>query len=76
LVFIPVAAPAQSIGVFSNASATSCNVIWDTSQGIFAEIYLHVLLGPLRNFTAAEFRAWGCHRPPFRPQPIVSSARP
>src|SRR5215510_14078719 len=67
LLLIPMTAPAQSIGVFSDASATSCDIIWDTSQSFFADLYLHVLLGPLRNFAAVEFRVAGLPSGTFPP---------
>ena len=59
LFLVPIGASAQSIGVFSDASASSCNIIWDTRESPFAEIYLHLLMGPLRNFAGLEFRVAG-----------------
>ena len=67
LLCVPIGASAQSIGVFSDASASSCNIIWDTRESPFAEVFLHLLMGPLRNFAGLEFRVAGLPQMPIPP---------
>jgi hypothetical protein len=61
-------AQAQSIGVFGDSLATTCNITWNTAQRPIAYVYLAVLPGPLPGFTSAELRVTGLPSGPIPPQ--------
>ena len=50
---------ARSIGVFGDASASTCNITWNTAVSFQSTIYLFALLGDIPGISAVEFRLAG-----------------
>jgi len=60
-------ASAQSIGVFADASASSCNITWKTAVNPQVRIYIHAVLGNLPGIATVQFRLDGLPPLPFTP---------